>query len=97
MGKRRRDFDPEFKFQVVMDLLTGRRRRAELLREHQLAESTVDRWCQQFRERGPQIFAQDGPVHSAERERIVELERMVGRLALELEAAKKASSWASSR
>jgi transposase-like protein len=97
MSRTRREFTPDFKFQVVLDLLTGRRRRVDVLREHELAESTVDRWCQQFRERGPQIFAQDGAGHSVEGDRIVELERMVGRLALELEAAKKASRWPSSR
>ena len=44
MGKRRRSFSPEFKFQVLMDLLTGRKRRVEILREHQLSDSPLG-WC----------------------------------------------------
>ena len=44
MGKRRRSFSPEFTFQVVTDLLTGRKRRVEILREHPLSDSTLG-WC----------------------------------------------------
>ena len=105
MSKKRRSFTSEFKFQVVMELLTGQKRRVELLREHQLSDSTLERWVQQFRERGPEIFTREQPDHSAEA-RIAELERVIGRLTVELEAAhvswrpvpgKKASSWLNSR
>ena len=97
MGKRRRSFSPEFKFQVVMELLTGRKRRVEILREHQLSDSTLERWCKQFQERGSRIFERDDQGHSADEERIAELERVTGRLTVELEASKKASSWLKSR
>ena len=56
MSKKRRSFTAEFKFQVVMELLTGQKRRVELVREHQLSDSTLERWVQQFRERGAEIF-----------------------------------------
>jgi transposase-like protein len=97
MGKTRRSFSPEFKFQVVMELLTGRKRRVEILREHQLSDSTLERWCQQFRERGPRIFNRDDRGRSVDEERIAELERVIGRLTVELEASKKASNWLKSR
>ena len=48
------------------------------------------RWRQEFLERADEIF----PTRSSrgdEQERIAELERMVGRLTIELETAKKAS------
>jgi len=93
MGKRRRSFSPEFKFQVVMDVLTGRKRRVQILREHQLSDSTLERWCQQFQERGPRMFASESRLNSGEDERVAELERVIGRLTVELEASKKASSW----
>lgn len=89
MGKKRRTFTPEFKFQVVMELLTGQKRPVELCREHQLHDSTLNRWVQQFRERGAEIFAPDGQGNSVDQARIAELERMVGRLTMELEAEKK--------
>ena len=97
MGKTRRRFSPEFKFQVVMELLTGQKRRVEILREHQLSDSTLERWCQQFRERGPSIFNREDRGRSADEERIAELERVIGRLTVELEASKKASNWLKSR
>jgi len=93
MGKPRRTFSPEFKFRVVMDLLTGRKRRVEILREHQLSDSTLERWCAQFHERGPQVFGTESQLNSGEDERVAELERVIGRLTVELEASKKASSW----
>jgi transposase-like protein len=97
MGKTRRSFSPEFKFQVVMELLTGRKRRVEILREHKLSDSTLERWCQQFQERGPRIFHREERERSAEEERMAELERVIGRLTVELEASKKASNWLKSR
>jgi transposase len=97
MGKPRRVFAPEFKFQVVMDVLTGRKRRAEALREHQINESTLDGWVQKLQERGPSIFANEDHDTSAELARIAELERVIGRLTVELEVSKKASSWLRSR
>lgn len=96
MGKARRSFSTEFKFQVVMDLLTGRKRRVEVVREHQLSDSTLERWCKQFQERGPRVFDPDAKLGSEE-DRIGELERVIGRLTVELEASKKASNWLKSR
>ena len=98
MTKKRRSFSPEFKFQVAMDLLTGRKRRVDLLREHQLSDSTLERWCQKVLERGPLVFSANDQSVLAEKERqIAELERVIGRLTVELEASKKASSWLRSR
>jgi transposase-like protein len=49
------------------------------------------RWKAEFIERAPEIFATK-PSRGDEQERIAELERMVGRLTMELETAKKASN-----
>lgn len=98
MRRKQRSFAPDFKVRVVMEYLTGQKRRVEILREHQLNDGTLDRWIQQFRERAPQVFAGDDRSELAEREqRIAELEQMVGRLTMELEATKKASTWLGSR
>jgi transposase-like protein len=88
MSKRRK-FSPEFKSQVVLQLLTGERSMAELCREHQLTSQMVGSWKQQFLVAAPQAFEKGGES-SAEQERIAELERMVGKLTMELEIAKKA-------
>jgi len=93
---KRRTFSPEYKLQVVMELLSGTKTNAQICREHQLASTVVSAWKEQFLEGAPAVFASPRS-RSGEQERIAELERLAGRLALELEIAKKASSILSSR
>lgn len=94
MGKRR-TFEPEFKARVVLDVLTGIKSAAELCREHRLKPQLISRWKREFVEQASEIFATKRSKNK-ERERIAELERMVGRLTMELELSKKASSILSS-
>ncbi len=89
MNKRRK-FTPQFKSQVVLQLLSGERSLAELCREHQLTSQMIGTWKQQFLAAATQAFETDA-TGNAEQERIAELERMVGKLTMELEIAKKAS------
>ncbi len=86
-----RTFTPEFKAQVVLELVTGSQSAAELCREHHLKDSLLYRWKQEFMNDAAKIFQHDQAEQQAET-RIAELERLVGRLTLELEAAKKVSS-----
>ena len=88
---RYRTFTPEFKAQIVLELLTGSKSAAELCREHHLKDSLLYRWKQEFLNDAAQIFQHDRSEQQAEA-RIAELERMVGRLTLELAAAKKVST-----
>jgi transposase-like protein len=90
MNKRRK-FSPQFKSQVVLQLLSGERSMAELCREHQLTSQMIGTWKQQFLAAATQAFESE-VSRNEEQERIAELERMVGRLTMELEIAKKASS-----
>lgn len=85
-----RKFTAQFKSQVVLQLLTGERSLAELCREHQFSSQTMGNWKQQFLAAAPQALEKGGES-SAEQERIAELERLVGKLTMELEIAKKAS------
>ena len=89
---KRRTFSPEVKLQVVLELLSGSRTNAQICREHQLAPAVVSGWKEQFLERAPEIFATPRS-RSTDQERMAELERLAGRLTLELEVAKKASSF----
>lgn len=89
MGKHR-IFTPEFKAQVVLEVLSGTQTAAELCREHQLKAPLLSHWKAQLVEQAPIVFQQD-EQHSQAHARIAELERLVGRLTLELEVAKKAS------
>ena len=88
---RRQAFKPEFKARVVLEDLTGVKSAAEICREHGLSPQVLARWKSELLERAPEIYATPRS-RGDESERIAELERMVGRLTLELDAAKKASS-----
>jgi transposase len=88
---KRRTFTPEFKAQVVLEELTGIKDKAEVCREYRLRPQVFSRWRAEFLERASEIFATQ-PSRGDEQERIAELERMVGRLTMELEVAKKASN-----
>ncbi len=90
MSKKSRDYTPEFKFQLVLQLLKGEKRAAQLCREHRVSETSLNRWRQQFLENGARAF-EASEQRSPEQERVIELERMVGRLTVELAAAKKLS------
>ena len=92
---QRRTFTAEFKTQVVLDLVSGAHSTAELSRQHQLNPQVLARWKTEFLERAPLVFEQD-QKRSAEQERIADLERLVGRLAMELDIAKKVSGVLSS-
>jgi transposase len=92
MAKKYRSFSPEFKFQIVLEVLTGAKRPSEVCREHQICDSVLSRWRKQFLEQGPQIFTPASKPNQDDT-RTAELERVIGQLTLELAAAKKASNW----
>ncbi len=91
MGKYR-TFTPEFKAQVVLQLLTGAKSITDLCREHQIRSGLVYRWRDEFMANAAKAFTRDSDTPPDGQQRIAELEQMVGRLTLQLEIAKKASS-----
>jgi transposase-like protein len=86
--RQRRQFSAEFKARVVLDVLSGQKRAAEVCREHQLKPDLLSRWKADFVTQAANVFQGDERSQRAE-QRIAELERLVGRLTLELEVAKK--------
>lgn len=88
---KRRTYTPEFKAQVVLEILSQRKSLAQASREYGIRDTVISRWKQEFADRLPQIFER-GQDRDERDQRIAELERMVGRLAMELEISKKVSS-----
>lgn len=88
--QKHRTFKPEFKARVILQILTGEKSAAQICREHKLSDQSIANWKKQFLENADTIFDQAREA-SDEQERIAELEQMIGRLTMELEAAKKAS------
>ena len=93
MGKGRK-FSPEFKAQVVLEIVSGRKSLALASREYQIKNTVLSRWKAQFLEGAPGIFEAGRPAEEKRlRERITDLERLAGKQALQLEIAKKASRY----
>jgi transposase-like protein len=91
-----RTFSAKFKAQVVLDLITEAKTMAQICREHNLKDQVVRRWKTEFLERADTIFG--GDIDRQQQfDRIAELERLIGRLTMELEIAKKASQLSTSR
>lgn len=94
MGKRR-TFTPEFKFETVLDMVRGEKSVAQICRERKITESLLYKWRDAFFERAPAVFADQRSSangNDPQAERMAELERLVGRQALEIEVLKKGRS-----
>jgi len=91
---KRRTFSGEFKAKVVLELISGKKSLAEASREYSIKDTVLSRWKQEFLERAGEIFEQAKDVQDKDA-RMAELERMVGRLSMQVEVSKKAVSYAS--
>jgi transposase len=92
---QQRRFSAKVKTQIVLDLLTGAKPMAQLCREHNLKDQVVRRWKADFLDRAETLFGSDSE-RQQQLDRIAELERLLGRLTLELEIAKKVSALSAS-
>lgn len=98
MNKHRKVYTPEFKLEVVLEGLRNEKPIAQLCREKQITDSLYYKWREQFLAKAPEIFAESKQtVDAAVQAQVVDLERMVGKLALENEILKKAQSLLSAR
>jgi transposase-like protein len=91
----RRSFTAEFKAKVVLELISGEKGLGQASREYGIQDTVLSRWKQEFLAKAAQVFEQPKEVQEKE-ERIVELERMVGKLTMQLELSKKVLSYANS-
>jgi len=88
---KHRSFSAEFKAQVVLELLSGTKSSAELCRQHRLSPQLLAQWKTTLLERAALVFMSE-EQRSQEAARVAELERLVGRLTLEAEVLKKATT-----
>ena len=85
--QKRRVFRREFKLQVLREVAAGKPQ-AQAAREYQVCESTIHKWREHLAKYKDKAFAGAGHAYTDEA-RIHELERMIGRLALENDFLKK--------
>ena len=84
--KDKRNFSPEFKQQVVEELLSGMSRPAQLCRRYSIVPSLLAHWQKQY---SLGKFNNEPVKEAAMQDRIEKLERLVGKLTLENEFLKK--------
>ena len=89
--RQRRRFSPEFKAQIVLDVLTGQVSPAEASRKHGLGPNLLSLWKTTFLERAHVAFQTD-TQRSDETARIADLERLVGQLSMEREILKRTTA-----
>lgn len=90
MPKRRR-FTPEFKARVALALLGGAQTQAEVCTQHRVLPQQARLWRQELEANAHLAFG-GGQEQQELKARIADLERMVGRLTMQVEILKKAST-----
>jgi transposase len=85
--RKQRSFSPEFKRQVIEELLSGVSSPAQICRRHEISSGLLYYWKKQY---GRTDLAGDGKREAALEERIRQLEQMLGKVCLENEFLKRA-------
>ena len=89
MAKRRK-FTPEFKAEVVLEVLSGATSQAEVCRQHNLNENQLSQWKRQLLENASTLFdSTDKESSEVSEKRIAHLEQLVGRLTVALDIQKQ--------
>ena len=75
-------------------MISGEKGLMQASREYGIKDTVLSRWKQEFLERAPQVF--EAPKSDEQAEKVAELERMVGRLTMQLDMAKKVLGYSNS-
>ena len=86
---KRRRFTPEFKAELVLEVLSGGSSQAEVCRRHNLNENQLSQWKRHLLENTSALFETTDKRSSADEKRIAHLEQLVGRMAVALDIQKK--------
>ena len=96
MSKTRRKHRPEFKVQVVLDILKGVETLSEISSKYGVHPTQLTKWRRTFLEKAPEIFSSKGGHGDRDRDRDeveAELYKKIGQLQVELDFLKKKSSF----
>ncbi len=92
--KKRRKYNADFKLDTVMEGIRGEKNIAQICRERGIKDNQYYKWRDIFLEEAAEVFEDRRNIAKQENEtRVAELERMIGKLAIENEILKKAKSW----
>lgn len=79
----RKRYSPRFKFQVVLEALSGEKTPGQIAKEYSVHPNSVTHWKKQFIEKGPELFSEESTVREYER-RIRDLEQLLGKKEVEI-------------
>lgn len=90
----RRSFSAEFKARVVLEILTGAKSVAQAAQQYSIKPELLSRWKADFVANAPKLFENGTTARlvDPQAERIAELEKLLGRMTLEMEILKKGSA-----
>ena len=91
--RKNRNYKPQQKAQAVLQVLNGTKSAAQVCRDLNINENLLSRWKQQLLTHAALVFERECEATEKD-EQVAELQRLVGRLTMELEVAKKASQLA---
>ncbi len=83
MAKRRKDYTPKFKFQLVVETLQHQGSDGEVARAYGVHPVTLSKWKAHFFDHGPEIFSTRDQVKQYE-QRIAQFERLLGQKEVEI-------------
>jgi putative transposase len=86
--KNRREFSAQQKAQIAIELIRGDKTLSQMSAEHQIKESVLSRWKQEFLERAPQLFLRAG--NSEQEIKMLEMESKLEQQAQDMAILKKA-------
>ena len=90
MGRKRRQFNSQFKFTVALEAAKGLKTINQIASEYSLHPNQVSTWKRQLLAEGPTVFGNGStPDLQAQAVRETELFEQIGRLKMELEWLKK--------
>ena len=94
---KRRNFTGETKTRIVLEIISDAKSVAAASREYQIKDSLLYRWKADFIAGGSQALEPGQAArHKRQDDKTAELQRLVGKLTMQLEIAKKASHYISS-
>jgi transposase-like protein len=94
LTKKRKQYKPEYKFQMALEAAKGLKTINQLASEHELHPNQLSQWKRQLLAEGAAIFSQNSSQPQREAAKVeAELYEQIGRLKMELEWLKKSTQF----
>ena len=87
--RKRREFSPEFKAKVCIEVLKEEKSLGEIASAYEIHPNVLRKWKKEFLERSSQIFATEKQKKDKEEPSVEELYQQIGQLKVENEWIKK--------